>query len=611
MAHALFTLRQLWERAAATPAWRALSARPALIGALALVLLSAFAYRALLGGGMILAADTLHAIRIFEMHRCLNDGQIPCRWVPDMGNGYGFPLFNYYPPLPYYVGDLLHRLGLSYLRSVDALYVLGLVGAGLAMFALARRLWGDLGGLVSATAYVYAPYLALDVFMRGALAELWALALAPALFWAVYELVTTSRARFVPLVAVLLALLLLAHNLVAVIVAPALALWTVVLLLTRGRAGWRPALLGAAGAIWGFGLAAFFTLPVLMEGDLVQLDSLAETLQQTELLYPSNFVTVRDLFLQRTTDYSFLLGAGEDTPIQIGWFHWAVAGLSAPAAFFLLRSGQRTAALAAVMFVVFFGVGVFMAVSRSQFIWDSFDSLRFLQFPWRYLGLVSFASAGLAGAWLALLRDRPLWTQWLVAATLVGLFIGSGQAFFEPLHRCTVTDDRPIDCPGSDAEYFSDTYFPQRQRGSIRDYIPNAVERIPLRPPEALAKVVAGSAIVQSATAGTDWLQLELHVTREARVEAALFDYPNWRVRVDGEMVPHTASEPNGLVTFLVPAGATEVEIRLEDTGVRRWGNWLSIISWAALALTPPAMLLTPWLRRWATRLRASQTRTD
>ena len=124
--------------------------------------------------------------------------------------------------------------------------------------------------------------------------------------WAAAGVITLAS-----VLAVIVALLLLAHNLVAVIVAPALALWTVVLLLTRGRAGWRPALLGAAGAIWGFGLAAFFTLPVLMEGDLVQLDSLAETLQQTELLYPSNFVTVRDLFLQRTTDYSFLLGAGD------------------------------------------------------------------------------------------------------------------------------------------------------------------------------------------------------------------------------------------------------------------------------------------------------------
>ncbi|MBI4571551.1 MAG: hypothetical protein HY723_06335, partial [Chloroflexi bacterium] len=173
---------------------------PALLIA-ALVLLTMPAWLDLLGGGMILTADTLHALRIYEIHRCLDDGQIPCRWAPDLGNGYGAPLFNYYPPLPYYAGDLLHRAGFSYLRAVDLLYLAGLLGAGLSMFVLGRRLWGGLGGLVSAVAYVYAPYLALDVYMRGALAELWALAVVPALLWAVLELVTGGRPRYVPVVA--------------------------------------------------------------------------------------------------------------------------------------------------------------------------------------------------------------------------------------------------------------------------------------------------------------------------------------------------------------------------------------------------------------------------
>ena len=132
-------------------------------------------------------------------------------------------------------------------------------------------------------------------------------------------------------------------------------------------------------------LAAFFTLPVLTEGDQVQLDAIAETLDGEELLYASNFVTVGDLFLQRTADYSLLLGGLAPTPVQIGWFHWGLAGLSFPAALLLLRAGRGRAALAAVLFCVFFGVGVFMTVSRSRFIWDSFDSLRFLQFPWRYV----------------------------------------------------------------------------------------------------------------------------------------------------------------------------------------------------------------------------------
>ena len=50
--------------------------------------------------------DNLQVIRIFEMRKCFADLQIPCRWVPDMGYGNGYPLFNFYGPLPYYIGGL-------------------------------------------------------------------------------------------------------------------------------------------------------------------------------------------------------------------------------------------------------------------------------------------------------------------------------------------------------------------------------------------------------------------------------------------------------------------------------------------------------------------------
>ena len=582
------------QRVAAHPLARAFARRPGLCSGVALLMLSAFAYAPLLGGGMILTGDTAHVLRVYEMTRCLDDGQFPCRWVPDMGKGYGYPLFNYYPPLPYYAGDLLHRVGFSYLRTVDLLYVLGLVGAGLAMFTLARRLWGNLGGLVSAVAYVYAPYLALDIFMRGALAELWALAFVPALLWAVHELITTERPRFAFAIALTLAGLLLSHNLVAVIAAPAVLLWTVVLLLTRGRRLWRPALLGSAGAALGFGLAAFFTLPVLREGDLVQLDSLT----RRPFDYGSHFVSVRDLFLLRSSDYSFLLGGRDGPPSQIGWYQWALAGLALPAVPFLLWTRRVTPALAALMFVVFFGVGVFMAVSRSQFIWDAFDSLRYLQFPWRYLGLVSIGAAGLAGAWLALLRSRPVWLQLLVAGALIGVLIGTGRGFFHTLVRFQV----------SDAKAIAGGPFATGEGDSNRDYLPRQVTVMPDRA-RSPARVTSGSARILETDAGTDWLDLRVEATEATQLEVALYYFPTWRVEVDGQRVPALVSRPHGLVSVVMPPGEHQVELWLEDTRIRRLGNRISLAAWAALVLAVPAAALMPYVRRgvgrvWPGRLR-------
>jgi hypothetical protein len=544
----------------------------ALIAALAVIALSAFAYAPLFGDGMILTGDTLHAVRIYEMRRCIDDGQLPCRWAPDLGNGHGLPLFNYYPPLPYYAGDALHRLGLSYLDAVDALYVIGLAGAGLSMFLLGRRLWGDAGGIVSGVAYVYAPYLALDSYMRGALAELWALAAVPALLWALHALISSGKARYVPLAALFGALLLLSHNLVAVIVAPLVAVWIAGLLYVHRDSGVaRPLALTAGAGAWAFGLAAFFTLPVLFEGDLVQLDNLSRGVFH----YSNHFVSPGDLLFERSDDYGFLVGARGDTPVQTGWAHLALAAAALPAAALLVRAGRRVEAFAVGAFAAAFATGAFMSTAASKPVWDAFDPLRFLQFPWRYVGLVSLASAAMAGAWLALLRGRPA-AQLALAAGLVALLIGLNQTFFDPLLRFDYSDD----------DVLTGERFAFYQGGSISDYLPEAAEEAPPLA-DAPSRIVRGDARIEAPVQESDRLRLRVDAGTPATVEASVFDFPNWRVRVDGERVAHEASGPYGLITFDLPAGGHDVELRLEDTAVRTAGNWLSLASWLALVLTP------------------------
>ncbi|MCH7488984.1 MAG: hypothetical protein IIB23_05075, partial [Chloroflexi bacterium] len=230
-----------------------------------------------------------------------------------------------------------------------------------------------------------------------------------------------------------------------------------------------------------------------------------------------------------------------------------------------------------------------------------FDALRFVQFPWRYMGLVSLAAAGLAGAWLALLRERPLALQLLVAAALIGLLIGSGSFYFQPLHRCTVEAGRAIPCAGSDAEYFSSGPYAASEVGSILDYLPERVSVIPERIAERAA-VVDGSATVRVTDAGSDSLSLRVEADTEATIQASIFDFPNWRVRIDGEAVRHTASAPHGLITFDLPEGTHLVELKLEDTATRRLANSISLASWGALLLVVPITLLTPSFVAWRRR---------
>lgn len=201
---------------------------------LVLLIITLPIYSSLIRPGYFPMHDDMQAMRLMQMDKCVKDGQIPCRWVPDMGYGYGYPQFNYYAPLPYYVMEFFHLSGLGYLDSVK----LGFISSSLVsiggMFLLGTALWGGLGGFISSFLYAYAPYRALDFYVRGAMGKLWALAFLPFVFWQVYEIVKGKK-KAILYFALFTAALFTSHNISALITIPFLILWIIILLIKNYR----------------------------------------------------------------------------------------------------------------------------------------------------------------------------------------------------------------------------------------------------------------------------------------------------------------------------------------------------------------------------------------
>ena len=127
--------------------------------------------------------DDVQVIRLNQMDKCIKDGQFPCRWVPDLGGLYGYPLFNYYAPLPYYFGEIIYLFANNFIFSAKIMFAFSFVGSYIFMYLLASKFWGKMGGAVSAIFYSFAPYHAVDFYVRGAMGEMWGLMLFPAVLW--------------------------------------------------------------------------------------------------------------------------------------------------------------------------------------------------------------------------------------------------------------------------------------------------------------------------------------------------------------------------------------------------------------------------------------------
>src|SRR3989344_1077112 len=111
----------------------------------------------LLRTGYFPMQDDLQAFRVHQMDKCIQDMQIPCRWVPDAGYQDGYPQFNYYPPSVYYLGEVLHLIGFQFIDSVKILFILGFIFSAWAMFLFLRAVFGNWSALVGAVLYSYAP----------------------------------------------------------------------------------------------------------------------------------------------------------------------------------------------------------------------------------------------------------------------------------------------------------------------------------------------------------------------------------------------------------------------------------------------------------------------
>ena len=560
---------------------------------LLILVISLLAARELFLPGYFPMHDDLQISRLYQMDKCIRDLQIPCRWVPDMGYGYGYPLFNYYAPFPYYLGEVFHLLGLSFIaqhqamliNSVKLLFILGFIFSGIFMFLLGRELWGKLGGLVSAVFYIFAPYYAVDIYVRGAMGEFWGLVFFPAIFWAVFLVIKRGGKNNILLFAFFYGLLLLSHNIMSMIFTPLIFLWSVFLIWFL-KAKWRVSLLKLVlGGAWGLGLAAFFILPALLEKNFVH----TETMLMGYFNYLAHFISLKQLFFSRFWGFgASTWGEDDGMPFQIGYLHWIIPTLSLILFSVLLlrkRISGRPYLLFAIYYLLFLG-SAFLTHLRSTPVWQTVKLLEYLQFPWRFLALTIFAASVLSGSVIfavdQILKKRtdllrkPILE--LLTLGLIGAVIVLNFNYFKPEKILKITDEEKL---------FSPKGWNKLQTDAIFDYLPIFAKQPPANPAPEGPEVFEGKAGLTYLERGTNWYQFNAEVLGEkAKIRLPIYDFPGWKVLVDKKEAKISHDNLLGLITFEIPSGNHIISARLTNTPIRTFSNLVSLFAWLALVLT-------------------------
>ncbi len=507
--------------------------------------------------------DDLQVMRIFEMRKCLGDFQIPCRWVPDMGYGNGYPLFNYYSVFPYYLGAFLSYF-LGFLGAAKVLFLIPLILGAISMYILSRELFGISGGIIASILYTFAPYRALDTYVRGDVTESFAIAIVPFCFYFAFKLINNGRIKYIIAFSISLGLFLLSHNIMIILFIPVFLLLTIYFLILEKWKNLRSLIISF---FLGVGLAAFFIIPAYFEKNLVQIENLI----RLDLNFRAHFVTINQLFFDRFWGYgSSSPGTNDTIAFQIGTPHWWIVIAAFLITLMKLKSRQKI--VLPILLISIFLLSLFMTHVKSAFIWEKIDILKFTQFPWRFLALAIF-SASLLGGFLV--NNFKLRQMKFVAVTLVVLTIILNWNYFRPKEfYFGLTDEQKL----------SGSLWETQQKAAILDYLPKGA----VQPREGAPNtpiIVSGQAEISNFQKKSNKWGFNAKVSKDAVLEIPIFDFPNWQVKVNNMLTAHISDNYLGRIEFPLKEGTYLVEGKFTDTFVRKLANGITLVSLLTLIL--------------------------
>jgi hypothetical protein len=520
--------------------------------------------------------DWHYLIKLTQIDRGIKDGQYFVRWFPDLSAGYGYPVGNYYAPLIFYIAEVFHLLGFSFIISLKLTIVLITFLAGVFMYKLAAEFWGRSGGIISAVIYLCSPYHLVLLYVRGALTEYLALAFLPIILWSVYKLIKHKQIWYLMAFAASYALLILSHNITALIFSCFLGIYIIFLVIAthNTRLANRGYILGynLMGGLLGLGLSAFFWLPALYERPLVQI----QRLHQGYYDFHNHFVYISQLFSPSWgfggshpgpfDDMSFQIGV---IPILLYMFSWGLVSK--------IERDERNTKLNFIFFLFMTIFIVYATTEYSAFIWERVPLIKYVQFPWRLLGLISFTVSFVCGSILLYLDKKFNVLETPFQMLLILIIVMAAYPYLRA-HKYLIK-------PPAEQILNPDEIARTAATTDDGEYLPIGVKQVPAYTSEKV-KIIAGNGTIEGVVLKSNMIKFRIKAMQDTSVKIAIFWFPGWSGYLDGKRVPIACDPETGLILMEIPKGEHRVRLKFEDTNIRMISKIISFISLGILAMS-------------------------
>jgi hypothetical protein len=561
--------------------------RARLVATLAIAFFCLLALHPLLDRGYGDGHDAwIYPTRFAEFEKALLDGQLPPVWSASLGRGHGQPHFQFAPPLLYGLGAALRPLGVGIGDALELPLAILFSASAAAVYRISRRRRASrIASVGAAVAWLFAPYVALDLYVRAAHAEAAAIACTPIALLFVLRLRDRPGPLRLAAAAFGTALVLLAHNAIALLFVGAV----LVVGLLRPLRGFTAVL---AGVGYSLGLSAFFWLPALVERRFVKIERLRGTVStawddplgfvgsafaaagdaEPSAVFERHAIAPWQLIWSPWEFGNSRYGTADDMSFAIGGVHLVLAALAGLAAW---RARDREC----LTFLALAASGAWLATTTSIALWNLVPVLQYLAFPWRAL----FLPALFLPLALPAVFDR-IGTRGTIAAILA-----------------LVLWNLPHVGPWRTVRLDDASFAPEaiartgKRATSVEEYAPRwSFVGTPHWPDRVRAPDGAIARLEEIERSGIREVHL-LETTRDTIAWVAPFYYPGWRAWIDEREVRVVPARGTGTLEVRLPEGTHRLRIEFGPTRVRfhavvaSAGAWILLLGFVAVDLLRPA----------------------
>lgn len=533
---------------------------------LIILLVSIPAVRYLFVHGFFGVSDDLHIGWLFEMDRTVKMLQFPPRFVPDLSFGFGYPLFSFVYPLPFYIAEIFHLIGFSLVDSVKLLFGLSIPLSMFFMFKLLKHYLGEELSLAGAVLYVYAPYRALEIFVRGTIGEIVAFVFFPIILLSFIKLTDNKTSKkWIGIAGISTAALVLSHNIMAYMFVPFLIIFILarIIWITKDK---KSAIISCLkGFFLGLFSSIYFWFPAISESKLMHYD--------TVFNFYDHFPALKQ-FITPYWGYGASVPGNYDTmSFYMGITGLAVVILGLIIFVFNLKKFSKDEKVFIGWGLLVFLSSIFMMNFRSAFLWENLPLLPYFQFPWRFIAMTTFVSP------LFLLGFSKLSKTKFIKITSLIIILSAIILNFNYF--------KTSEYLGRADEYYIDRYIPLPTASDSYKQTSEEYLRLPIntevRPQKNYPRVYTDDASVSLEVSEINPLNTRIITSSDSEyvLNYNKYFYPGFIVKIDDTLVEITPGKPYGQISFLVPSGNHLVEVRYEESQTRLIFDIVSLVAFS------------------------------